>query len=80
MNPDETLEELLEASGFVIVPVQTIIDALAAMEAYLREQTGLDQDELDAYLLQIEELLGHEETCGLELDEIVAWIRALQEQ
>lgn len=78
MDPDETLTEILEASGFVLVPVQAVIDALAAMESYLREQTGLDQAELDACLFQIEELLGHQEACSLELDEIIAWIRALQ--
>jgi hypothetical protein len=77
MEPDETLEELLEASGFVIVPVQAIIDALAEMEAYFRDQTGLSQEELDSCLHQIEELLGHEEACSLEPEEIIAWIKAL---
>ena len=78
MDPDETLEEILEASGFIIVPVQAIIDALAAMEEYLREQTGLEQAELDGYLTQIEELLGHEEAMDLEPEEIVAWVKALR--
>jgi hypothetical protein len=79
MGPDETLEELLEASGFIIVPTQAIIDALAAMEAHLREETGLCQEELDSRLHQIEELLGHDEACSLETDEIVSWITALKD-
>lgn len=78
MHSGETLEEILEASGFVIVPVQAIIDALAAMEAYLREQTGLCQEDLDARLHQIEELLGSEEARELELDDIVSWVKALR--
>jgi len=75
---DDALVEILSASGFQIVPLQTIVDALASMEEYLREQTGITQDELEEYLRRIEELIGKQEAFKLELDEIVSWIRAFQ--
>ena len=75
---DDALVEILSASGFQIVPLQTIVDALASMEEYLREQTGITQDELEDYLRRLEELIGKQEAFKLELDEIVSWIRAFQ--
>ena len=77
-NQDNVLAEILEASGFQIVPLQTVVDALAAMEEYLRTQTGVTQGELEEYLKRLEELIGKQEAFKLELDEIVSWIRAFQ--
>jgi hypothetical protein len=77
-NQDNVLAEILEASGFQIVPLQTVVDALAAMEEYLRDQTGISQEELEEYLKRIEDLVGRQEAFRLELDEIVSWIRAFQ--
>lgn len=75
---DDALVKMLTASGFRITPIQTIIDALASMEEYLRDQTGMEQDELEQCLNKIESLVGREEALSLELDEIVSWIRAFQ--
>lgn len=75
---DDALVEILSAAGFQIVPLQTVVDALASMEEYLRTQTGVTQDELEEYLRRIEELIGKQEAFKLELDEIVSWIRAFQ--
>jgi phage-related minor tail protein len=75
---DDVLVGMLTASGFRITPIQTIIDALASMEEYLRDQTGLDQQHLEQCLDKIESLVGREEALTLELDEIVSWIRAFQ--
>lgn len=75
---EDILVEILTASGFHIIPLQTIIDALAEMEKYLKEQAGISQEELEAYLQRIEELVGKEESLKLELEEILSWIRAFQ--
>jgi len=75
---DDILISFLSDAGFKIVPFQAIIDALAEMENYIKEQTGLSQEELDQMLEKIEELVGKEEAMDLELDEIISWIRAIR--
>ncbi len=75
---EDALVDMLAASGFHITPIQTIIDALASMEEYLKNQTGMDQEQLEQCLHKIESLVGKEEALSLELDEIVSWIRAFQ--
>lgn len=77
-DEDDVLVEILSASGFHIVPLKTIIDALSTMEEYIREQTGVSQEVLESYLKKIEELVGKEEALKLELDEIVSWVKAFQ--
>lgn len=76
--PEETLVTILTKSGFKIVPLQAVVDALAQMEQYICDQLGLTQEELDPYLERIEALVGKEETFRLELDEIVGWVRAFR--
>ena len=49
-DPEDPLVTILTKSGFKIVPIQAVIDALAQMEAYICEQTGLSNEELDPYL------------------------------
>lgn len=75
----DKLVHIITESGFTIVPFKTIIDALAQMEQYLKDQAGISQEELDDYLQKIENLVGRDETYKLELDEILSWIRAFQE-
>ena len=78
-SPDDELVHIITESGFTIVPIQTIIDALAQMEQYLKDEAGITQEELERYLEKIEELVGKEEAYKLELDEILSWIKAFQE-
>lgn len=73
------LVHIITESGFTIVPIQTVIDALAKMEQYLREEAGITQEELEVYLQKIEDLVGKEECFKLELDDILSWIKAFQE-
>ena len=75
---DDILISFLTDAGFKIVPFQAIIDALAEMENYIKEQTGLSQEELDQTLERLEELVGKEEAMELGLDDIVSWIRAIR--
>lgn len=74
----DELVHIITESGFTIVPVQTIIDALAKMEQYLMEQAEVSREELEDYLQRIEDLIGREETYKLELDEILSWIKAFK--
>jgi len=75
---NEELVHLITQSGFTIVPLQTIIDALAEMEKYIQKETGLSEEELEEYLKKVENVVGREEAMTLELDEIVSWIRAIR--
>jgi hypothetical protein len=75
---EDPLLLFITQSGFNVVPVQAVIDALAEMEAYIMDHTGLTQEELDIYMKKIEELLGKEEVMHLQLDEIVAWVKAIR--
>ena len=77
LDGDE-LVHLITESGFTIVPMKTIIDALSEMEQYLRDQAGISQKELEEYLQKIQNLVGLEESYKLELDEILSWIKAFQ--
>jgi len=75
----DPLIDILIDSGFRIVPIQTVIDALASMEQYIMEMAGVSQEELDMYLQKIEDLVGKEEAFRLELEEIVSWIQAFRQ-
>jgi len=77
-DPDDILISLLSASGFKIVPLQSIIDALAEMEQYICNEAEVTQNELETYLERVEELVGKEEAMSLGLDDIVSWIRAIR--
>jgi hypothetical protein len=77
-NSEDPLLLIITQSGFNVVPVQAVIDALAEMEEYIMDHAGLTQEELDLYMKKIEELLGKEEAMHLQLDEIIAWIRAIR--
>jgi hypothetical protein len=77
-NSEDPLLLFITQSGFNVVPVQAVIDALAEMEEYIMDQTGLNQEELDVYMKRIEELLGKEEAMHLQLDEIVSWVKAVR--
>lgn len=77
-TPEDMLVTVLTKSGFKIVPLQAVVDALAQMEEFICEQTGVEQEDLDDYLERLEELVGHEETFRMELHEIIGWIKAFQ--
>lgn len=78
VNEDNVLVEILTASGFHIIPLKTIIDALSEMEEYLKKEAEINQEELEDYLKKIEDLIGREEAFKLEVEEILNWIRAFQ--
>ena len=78
-NFEDPLLLFITQSGFNVVSVQAVIDALAEMEEYIMEQTGLNHEELEIYMKRIEELLGKEEAMHLQLDEIVGWVRAMKD-
>lgn len=74
----DELVHIITESGFTIVPIQTIIDALAEMEQYLKDEAEIDQEQLDTYLQKIEDLIGKEESYKLSLEEILSWIKAFK--
>ena len=81
MIKDDSTEQLLtviEQSGFRIVSMQAVIDALAVMEDHLRKVTGISQVELDQLLDRLEVLVGKDEAMKMDLDEIADWIRAFK--
>jgi hypothetical protein len=78
LNFEDSLLLFITQSGFNVVPVQAIIDALSEMEEYIMNHTGLSHEELDIYMKRIEELLGKEEAMHLQLDEIISWIKAIK--
>lgn len=78
IEENDVLVEILSASGFHIVPLKTVIDALSEMEEHLKAEAGIDQEELEEYLKKIEELVGKEEALKLDLEDILSWIRAFQ--
>lgn len=79
VDPEDQILMFITESGFKVVSIKAIVDALAEMETYIKAQTGTNQAELDFYLGKIEELLGKEEAMGLEVDEIVTWINVFKE-
>lgn len=78
LNPDETILMFLTKSGFTVVPIQAIVDALAEMENQIMQEANLSREELDKYLKKVEELVGKEEAFHLQVDEIVRWIQAIR--
>jgi DNA-binding transcriptional MerR regulator len=75
---EDRLISLVTQSGFQVVPLQTIIDALAEMERHLKEVTGITQEELEEYLEKIQNLLGEEISMNLSLEELASWIQTFQ--
>lgn len=83
MTEEDSTEQLLtviEQSGFKIVSMQAVIDALAGMEDHLRKVTGISQVELDQLLDRLEVLVGKDEAMKMDLDEIANWIRTFKDQ
>lgn len=78
LNPEDEILMFITESGFKMVPVQTIIDALAAMEDHIKKETDSTQEELDQYLERIENLVGKEEAMGMEVNDIIRWIKAFK--
>lgn len=78
LNSDDEILMFITESGFKMVPIQTIIDALAAMEDRIKEETNTTQEELDNYLERIENLVGKEEALNMEVDDIIRWIKAFK--
>ena len=81
MSKDDSTEQLLtviEQSGFRIVSMQAVIDALAVMEDHLMRVTGVEQAELAMILDRLELLVGKDEAMKMDLDEIADWIRAFK--
>lgn len=77
-SPEDQILMFITESGFSVVPIKAIIDALAEMEDHIKTATGLSQEELDDYLQKVEDLVGRDEAMHLELDEIISWIRAVR--
>ncbi len=77
-NSAESLIEIITESGFKVVSVQTVIDALAAMEQYICDQVGIEHSELEPYIEKVQEIVGQEESLSMDLDEIVSWVKAIQ--
>ena len=78
LDPEDTILMFINSSGFAVVPVQAIVDALAEMENQIMQETGLSREELEDYLKKVEELVGKQEALHLQIDEIVGWIRAIR--
>lgn len=74
----EALVHIITESGFKVVPVQAVIDALAAMEQYICDEVGIDRSDLEPYVDKIEEIVGHDEALSMDLDEIVSWVKAVR--
>lgn len=72
------IADMIEQSGFTILPADAIMDLLARMEIYVAEQAGVPTEDVDGYMDKIEELVGPEEAMYMDLDEIVAWVRVLK--
>jgi hypothetical protein len=80
-NKGEDKNELvafLSESGFKLVSIKTIVDALAEMETYMMKKLGINEIELEYYIKKVEELVGEQEAVELEIDEIINWIETLR--
>lgn len=78
LDPEDQILMFITESGFKVVSLQAIVDALSEMETYIKAQTGTNQEELDFYLGKLEELVGKEEAMGLEVQEIINWINVFK--
>lgn len=74
----ESLIAIITESGFTVVSVQAVIDALAAMEQYICDEIGIEHSELEPYIEKVQEIVGKEESLSMDLDEIVSWVRAVR--
>jgi tRNA U34 5-carboxymethylaminomethyl modifying enzyme MnmG/GidA len=80
-NKKEDKNELvafLSESGFKLVSIKTIVDALAEMETYMMKKLGINEIELEYYIRKVEELVGEQEAVELEIDESINWIETLR--
>lgn len=77
-EPEDQLIMFITESGFKLISMQTIIDALAAMEEYIMDEAGVEHEELEQYLDRIENLVGREEAMTMDVDDVVSWIKAVR--
>lgn len=78
LTPEDQILMFITESGFKVIPFQAIVDALAEMESYIKDQTGTNQKELDYFLQKIEELVGKQEAMSMSIEDIIDWVKVFQ--
>jgi hypothetical protein len=73
---DSILQDAMHNSGFSVVSINALHEALTKMEEYLMYHTGLNKQELSDNLVRLQNLVGEEESNELELEDIVKWLKA----
>jgi hypothetical protein len=73
---DSILQDAMHNSGFSVVSINALHEALTKMEEYLMYHTGLNKQELSDKLVRLQDLVGEEESNELELEDIVKWLKA----
>jgi hypothetical protein len=73
---DSILQDAMQNSGFSVVSINALYEALNKMEDYLMYHTGLNKQELSDKLVRLQDLVGEEESNELELEDIVKWLKA----
>lgn len=73
----EDLHAILSESGFRLISIRAVVDSLAEMEAQMQTALGKTPEELDVLLQRLESLVGTEEAVGMSLNDIIGWLRAL---
>jgi hypothetical protein len=73
---DSILKDAMQNSGFSVVSINALYEALNKMEDYLMYHTGLNKQELSDKLVRLQDLVGEEESNELELEDIVKWLKA----
>jgi hypothetical protein len=73
---DSILQDAMHNSGFSVVSINALHEALIKMEEYLMYHTGLNKQELSDKLVRLQNLVGEEESNELELEDIVKWLKA----
>lgn len=73
---DPIFRDAMQNSGFSVVSINALYEALNKMEDYLMYHTGLNKQELSDKLVRLQNLVGEEESNELELEDIVKWLKA----
>lgn len=74
------LTEALEASGYKIISLESLMAVLDEMNRQIMHETNIDTErELDFYLDKVEELLGSEEAKKLDINQVIQWVKTLKD-
>jgi hypothetical protein len=78
-SSDDALEDWLVSEHLVILPEEFFAELLGLMEEHVMRVVGIDRDRMEELIEKLEETVGEEGMMEMSMEELVKWMRTLNE-